>query len=165
MCPIASPLLAVLVAHQVFAFWVGNCQKLELAPFNTCCPTSRQSIANPVAHRFTNLAVHIDSHTLCGISVATPHSAWAVSMIPRARPQRNLAVGESPFVARAIHIVGLARYVSAFVVSLLDGRYCVIKAEFAADHLGIFMSPDIRVDVPPGVVPIDLNTTFVGVRS
>ena len=50
-CPIAIPLLAVLVAHQVFAFWVGNCQKLELAPFDTCCPTSRQSIANPVGHR------------------------------------------------------------------------------------------------------------------
>ena len=30
-CLIASPLLAVLVAHRVFAFWVGTCQKLELA--------------------------------------------------------------------------------------------------------------------------------------
>ena len=46
-----AQLLAQLVAHRVFAFWVGNCQKLELAPFETCCPTSRQSIANPVAHR------------------------------------------------------------------------------------------------------------------
>ena len=43
--PTASPPLAQLVAHQVFSFWVGNCQKLELAPFDTCCPTSRQLIA------------------------------------------------------------------------------------------------------------------------
>ena len=40
-----------------FAFWVGNSHKLELAPFDTCYPTSRQSIAITVAHRFTTLAV------------------------------------------------------------------------------------------------------------
>ena len=55
-CPIASPPLVVLVAHQVFAFWVGNCQKLEVAPFKTCVPTSSQLIAYPVAHRFTTSA-------------------------------------------------------------------------------------------------------------
>ena len=50
MGPIPSPPLAVLVAYQVFAFWIGNCQKLELAPFETCCPTSRQPIANRFHH-------------------------------------------------------------------------------------------------------------------
>ena len=55
---ITSALLAVRVAgrvaHRICAFWVGNCQKLELTPFDTCCPTSRQSIANPVptVHQF-----------------------------------------------------------------------------------------------------------------
>ena len=50
-CPIASPSLGKVVAHRVFAFWVGNCQNLEFAPFDTCCPTSRQSIGNWVVHR------------------------------------------------------------------------------------------------------------------
>ena len=57
MCPIASSPLVVLVAHRVFAFWVGNCQKLEVAPFETCVATSSQLIAYPVAHRFTTSAV------------------------------------------------------------------------------------------------------------
>ena len=54
---IASPPLVVLVAHRVFAFCVGNCQTLEVAPFETCVPTSSQLIACPVAHRFTTSAV------------------------------------------------------------------------------------------------------------
>ena len=58
-CPIASPPLAVLVAHQGFVFWVGNCRKLEVAPFESCVPTSSQLIAYPVAHHFTTSAVYI----------------------------------------------------------------------------------------------------------
>ena len=36
-CPIASPLLVVLVANRVFAFWVGNCQS---SPIRDVCPNS-----------------------------------------------------------------------------------------------------------------------------
>ena len=60
MCPIASPLLAVLllVAHRVFAFWVGNCHKLELAPIRYVLPNQHQAIVcQLVAHRFTTSAV------------------------------------------------------------------------------------------------------------
>ena len=65
-CPIASPslVLVVVLAHRVFAFWVGNCQTLEVAPFETCVSTSRQLIAYPVAHRFTTSDVIRVSKTL-----------------------------------------------------------------------------------------------------
>ena len=54
-CPIAIPSLAQLVTHRVFAFWVGNCQKLELAPFDTCCPQpagNRLPSQLPTVHHF-----------------------------------------------------------------------------------------------------------------
>ena len=41
-----------------FCFLGRQLPKLKLAPFDTGCPTSSQLIANPVAHRFTTLAVY-----------------------------------------------------------------------------------------------------------
>ena len=77
-CPIASPPLVVLVvvAHRVFAFWVGNCQKLEVAPFATHVPTSRQLIAYPVAHRFTTTAVYNDPRASNILSTIFPY--WLI---------------------------------------------------------------------------------------
>ena len=50
-CPYRKPTACSTSCPPSFCFLVGNRNKMELAPpFDMCCPTSRQSIAHPVAH-------------------------------------------------------------------------------------------------------------------
>ena len=118
-CPIASPPLGKVVAHRVFAFWVGNCQNLELAPFNTCCPTSRQSIGNWVAH------AHRSPLRLCSTDQLRPKTysntldasvqRWPVSKLVTSRISCNKRA-DSPTLESSVdeYVYGFIRNCSYF---------------------------------------------------